>query len=387
MHTLACLLLLYVLVCNCVLSLSLTLRFPVFECRKVSSNSWLLFQATLWGAQQWKASELLVIDEEPLICQPWLCYANSSALYAETDPLLPSLNKIDFILSFYGAPSCLRRAVIWWCFMVQVCLCVPEGTQGCLTSEFLSCVKRITFFGAEFNEMINDPQDSHSQQGEKRNEGAEDWMGFLQLYVSCGSPLKTVNCFWKMKSFFLIVEAWFSFDVCRSRQKRVLESFFKWVSVLDQRWVNEKVIRQPGFLCILLECMGRMKGSFLCQQMSCDVLALYSACKTICSDWFQLIVLTFPCAPLWTAKGKEGVAVVALKQYWQIGLCPLFELQSTKLDVRICSFKIQTSLISTNNMSPLLHIVVWNDYVMWCCLHWFLHTKLHGNSFAFFRQK
>lgn len=42
--------------------------------------------------------------------------------------------------------------------------------RGCFASEFLSCVNRIAFFGAEFNEMINDPQDSHSQQGEKKNE-------------------------------------------------------------------------------------------------------------------------------------------------------------------------------------------------------------------------
>ena len=74
--------------------------------------------------------------------------------------------------------------------MVRACLCVPEERRGCFTSEFLSCVKGIAFFGAEFNEMINDPQDSHSQQGEKKNEGAEDSIGLLRLYVSCGPPLK-----------------------------------------------------------------------------------------------------------------------------------------------------------------------------------------------------
>lgn len=63
--------------------------------------------------------------------------------------------------------------------------------RGCFASEFLSCVKRIAFFGAEFNEMINDPQDSHSQQGEKKkNELAEDSIGLPRLYVSCGPPLK-----------------------------------------------------------------------------------------------------------------------------------------------------------------------------------------------------
>lgn len=51
-------------------------------------------------------------------------------------------------------------------------------------------MKRIAFFGAEFNEMINDPQDSHSQQGEKKNERAEDSIGLLRLYVSCGPSLK-----------------------------------------------------------------------------------------------------------------------------------------------------------------------------------------------------
>lgn len=59
--------------------------------------------------------------------------------------------------------------------MVRACLCAPEERRGCFASEFLSCVKRIAFFwGAEFNEMINDPQDSHSQQGEreKENEGS-----------------------------------------------------------------------------------------------------------------------------------------------------------------------------------------------------------------------
>lgn len=162
----------------------------MFECRKVRSISKVLFQATLWGAQQWKASELLVIDEEPLARQPGLCYANSSALYAENDLLLPLLNKIEFIISFYCRLSCLRKAVIWWCLMVQVCLCATEERRGCFASEFLSCVKRIAFFGSEFNEMINDPQDSHSQQGEKKNERAEDSIGLLRLYVSCGPPLK-----------------------------------------------------------------------------------------------------------------------------------------------------------------------------------------------------
>lgn len=170
--------------CGCVWTLSLTLGFPVFKCRKVRSRRKVLFQATLWGAQQWKASEPLVTDEEPLAHQPMLCYANSSALYGENDPFLSFLNKIDFILSFYCHLSCLWKAVIWWCLMVRVCLCVPEERRGSFTSEFLSCVKRIAFFGAEFNEMINDPQDSHSQQG------AEDSIGLLRLYVSCGPPLK-----------------------------------------------------------------------------------------------------------------------------------------------------------------------------------------------------
>lgn len=57
---------------------------------------------------------------------------------------------------------------------------------GCFASEFLSCVKRIAFFRAEFNEMINDPQDSHSQQGEKENKGAGDSIDLLRLYVSNG---------------------------------------------------------------------------------------------------------------------------------------------------------------------------------------------------------
>lgn len=177
-------------VCGRVQTLSLTLGFPVLKCREVRSRSKVLFQATLCGAQQWKASEPLVTDEEPLAHQPLLCYANSSALYAENDPFLPFLSKIDFILSFYCRLSCRRKAVIWWCLMVRACLCVPGERRGCFTSEFLSCVKRIAFFGAEFNEMINDPQDSRSQQGEKQNEGAEDSIGLLWLYVSCGPPLK-----------------------------------------------------------------------------------------------------------------------------------------------------------------------------------------------------
>lgn len=69
----------------------------------------MLFQATFCGAQQRKASEPLVTDEEPLAHQPALCYANSSALYAENDPFLPFLNKIDFILSFYCRLSCLAK--------------------------------------------------------------------------------------------------------------------------------------------------------------------------------------------------------------------------------------------------------------------------------------
>lgn len=84
----------------------------------------------LCGAQQWEASEPLVTDEEPLAHQPALCYANSSAPYAENDPFLPFLNKIDFILSFYCRLSCLQKAVIWWCLMVWACLCVPDEEAG-----------------------------------------------------------------------------------------------------------------------------------------------------------------------------------------------------------------------------------------------------------------
>lgn len=68
--------------------------------------------------------------------------------------------------------------------------------------------------------MINDPQDSHSQQGEKKNERAEDSIGLLRLYVSCGPPLKNVNCFWNMKFFFLIAEGWVSFDVAEADRNR-----------------------------------------------------------------------------------------------------------------------------------------------------------------------
>lgn len=104
--------------------------FPIFKGRKVRSRRKVLFQTTLYWTQQWKASEPLVTDEEPLAHQPALCYANSSALYAENDPFLPFLNKIDFILSFYCRLSCLRKAVIWQCLMVWVCLCAPEEEAG-----------------------------------------------------------------------------------------------------------------------------------------------------------------------------------------------------------------------------------------------------------------
>lgn len=150
-----------------------------------------------------------------------LCYANTSALYAENDPFLPLLNKIDFILSFYCTLSCLWKAVIWQCLMVRVCLCASEERWWwCFASKFLSCVKGIAFFGTEFNEMINDPQNSHSQQGEKRNEGAEDSIGLLQLYVSCGPSFENVNCFWNMKSSFLIAEGWITFDVAEGDRNR-----------------------------------------------------------------------------------------------------------------------------------------------------------------------
>lgn len=68
--------------------------------------------------------------------------------------------------------------------------------------------------------MINDPQDSHSQQGEKRNEGAEDSIGLLRLYVSCGPSFENANCFWNMKSFFLIAEGWITFDVAEGDRNR-----------------------------------------------------------------------------------------------------------------------------------------------------------------------
>lgn len=142
--------------------------------------------------------------------QPMLCYANSSALYAENDPFLPFLNKIDFILSFYCRLSCLWKAVIWWCLMVRVCLCVPRERGGGVSRlNSWAVKKRIALFGAEFNEMINDPQDSHSQQGEKENEGAEDSIGLLQLYVSCGPPLKMWIVFETWNPSFWLQTVWF----------------------------------------------------------------------------------------------------------------------------------------------------------------------------------
>lgn len=104
--------------------------FSVLKGREVRSRRKVPFQTTLYWTQQWKASEPLVTDEEPLAHQPALCYANSSALYAENDPFLPFLNKIDFILSFYCRLSCLWKAVIWQCLMVRVCLCAPEEEAG-----------------------------------------------------------------------------------------------------------------------------------------------------------------------------------------------------------------------------------------------------------------
>lgn len=90
-------------------------------------------------------------------------------------PSYPFLNKIDFILSFYCRLSCLRKkkAVIRPTFDgASVFVCAPAERRGCFASEILSCVKGIAFFGAEFNEMINDPQDSHSQQGEEERMSA-----------------------------------------------------------------------------------------------------------------------------------------------------------------------------------------------------------------------
>ena len=71
--------------------------------------------------------------------------------------------------------------------------------------------------------------------------------------------------------------------------------------------------------------------------------------RTICSDWFQLIVLTFPSPSLWTAKGKQGTGEVGSKHYWQIGLCSHFELWSTQLGVRTYRFRDHTTLIFTNS--------------------------------------
>lgn len=104
-----------------------------------------------------------------------LCYANSSALYAENDPFLPFFeqNRLYFIILLPSFLSAKKKAVIRPTFDgASVFVCAPAERRGCFASEFLSCVKGIAFFGAEFNEMINDPQDSHSQQGEEERMSA-----------------------------------------------------------------------------------------------------------------------------------------------------------------------------------------------------------------------
>lgn len=106
-----------------------TLHYFLSSRAEVTSSIKVLFQTTLYWTQQWKSSEPLVIDEEPLAHQPGLCYANSLHSMHKMTPLLPFLNKTNFILSFYCCLSCLQKAVIWQCLRVRVCFCAPEEKE------------------------------------------------------------------------------------------------------------------------------------------------------------------------------------------------------------------------------------------------------------------
>lgn len=184
--------------------------------------------------------------------------------------------------------------------MVRVCLCAPEKRRGCFASEFLSCVKRIAFFGAEFNEMINDPQDSHSQQGEEKNERAEDSIGLLRLYVSCGPPLKMWIVFETWNPSFWLPRVGFPLMLLRQTETG-LGFFFKLLSVRDETLVNgkyERLIRSGGSYACCRGAAVTVAGS----ENGLGCLSTVQSCRTICSDWFQLIVLTFPSPSLWTVK-------------------------------------------------------------------------------------
>lgn len=163
-------------------------------------------------------------------------------------PSVPFLNKMDFILSFYCRLFCLRRAVIWWCLMVRMRLCAWRRRGGgvlrlnswAVWKGLLSLWLNLMRWSMTLKIRI------HNR--ERKKEWA-CWRlnGFTTFVCQLWSPFENVNCFWNMKSFFLIAEGWVFLWCCRGRQKQVWDSFSScfqfwirhWSTVSMRDWLEE----------------------------------------------------------------------------------------------------------------------------------------------------
>lgn len=166
------------------------------------------------GANQWKASEPLVTDEEPLARQPVLCYA-------ENDPVLPFFeqNRLYFIIllpSFLSARG--SHLAMFDGASVFVCAWREAGVVSRLNS--WAVWKGSLSLGLNLMRWSMTLKISHSLPGERKEWGSRRLNRFTAIVCQLWSPFENVNCFWDMKSFFLIAEGWVSFHVAQADRSR-----------------------------------------------------------------------------------------------------------------------------------------------------------------------
>lgn len=137
-------------------------------------------------------------------------------------PFYPFLNKIDFILSFYCRLSCLRKRQsfgdVWWC--ERVCVCLERG-GGVSRLNSWAVWKGSLSLGLNLMRWSMTLK-IHIHNRERKREWASWRLNrFTAIVCQLWSPFENVNCFWNMKSFFLIAEG-LGFLWCSwGRQKQV----------------------------------------------------------------------------------------------------------------------------------------------------------------------
>lgn len=102
---------------------------------------------------------------------------------------------------------------------------------------------------------------------------------FTAFVCQLWSPFENVNCFWNMKSFFLIAEGWVFLWCCWGRQKQVWDSFSSYFQFWMRHWSTVSMrdwLKAVGFYACCRGVAVRVTGSSCEWQMDLDTLALYN---------------------------------------------------------------------------------------------------------------